>query len=49
MKVLRVGLAALGSAVLLVPLAVTAQESPSPSSLGLPTFLTWTDASGDLQ
>jgi len=48
MKTLKVGLAALGSAVLLVPLAVTAQESPSPSSLGLPTFLTWTDASGDL-
>ena len=42
------GLAALGSAVLLVPLAVTADESPRPSSPRLPTSLTWTDASGDL-
>ena len=49
MKALKMGLAALGSAVVLAPLSVTAQESPSPSSLGLPPFLTWTDASGDLR
>jgi len=49
MRALTVGLAALGSAVLLVPLAVTAEESPSPASPGLPASLTWTDASGDLQ
>lgn len=49
MRALTVGLAALESAVLMMPLAVTAEESPSPSSPGLPASLTWTDASGDLQ